>query len=120
GDRQIHRPPYWWLRTLILDGRTNAYRLIHGASDGAPLYLDVWDCHLLAQTEKPLSETDLELLRNATEHVDCRGIYHKLLNRQVARASQQESAPQLMFGLAAPPTFEVKENGVTYEISFEQ
>jgi 23S rRNA (cytosine1962-C5)-methyltransferase len=125
---EMNRPPYWWLRHTMLGDRTNvtenestnAYRLIHGASDDASIYLDVWGWHLLAQSEKPLSEKDLELLRSATEFVDCRGMYHKLLNRQVARTSQQESAPQLLFGLTAPPSFQVKENGVAYEISFAQ
>ena len=53
-------------------------------------------CDLLAQSEKPLPEEDLVLLRSATKLVDCRAMYHKLLNRQVARASAQESTPQLL------------------------
>jgi 23S rRNA (cytosine1962-C5)-methyltransferase len=114
------RPAYWWLRHQMIDESTTAYRLLHGRSDGAPLYLDVWGWHLLAQSEGTLSEEEVQLLRTTTEFVDCRGMYHKTLNRQVGRASQQESAPQFVFGLTAPPTFKVKENGVLYEISFEQ
>jgi 23S rRNA (cytosine1962-C5)-methyltransferase len=120
GDRELYRPTCWWLRYLTLDESTNAYRLIHGASDGEAIYLDVWGSHLLAQSEERLLQDDLEPLRRATKLVDCRAMYQKLLNRQVARASQQESAPQLVFGLTAPPTFTVQENGVAYEISFEQ
>jgi 23S rRNA (cytosine1962-C5)-methyltransferase len=113
------RPAWWDLRRSIIDESTNAVRWIHRGSDGAPLYLEAWQSQLLAQGELPPSESTLQFLRDAASFVDCRGAYYKVLNPQVARASQQDAAPQLLFGSAAPPVFNVRENGVEYQISFE-
>jgi 23S rRNA (cytosine1962-C5)-methyltransferase len=49
-----------------------------------------------------------------------RGVYHKVLNRHVAKTSQDEAAPRLILGEEAPTTFAVQENGAKFEISFEQ
>ncbi len=107
------------LRRLMIDGQsTNVFRSLHGASDNASLYLERWGDYLLAMTESALAERDVLFLKEVAG--DHRGVYHKLLNRQVARSSPQESAPQLILGSPAPAAFTVAENGVQYEISFQQ
>ncbi len=114
------RPPWKELRRSMIGEGTNAFRWMHGGSDGAPVYLDAWGGQLLAQGERAPVDSTINFLRDAAGIVDCRGAYYKVLNPQVARVSQQEAAPQLLFGIAAPAAFEIQENSVKYEISFEQ
>jgi len=49
-----------------------------------------------------------------------RGVYHKILTRQVRRAAPAEASPQLVLGEAAPERFTVRENGVQFELSFAE
>jgi 23S rRNA (cytosine1962-C5)-methyltransferase len=113
--------PFWWeCRRSMIDESTNAFRWMHRGSDQAPVYLEAWQWQLLAQGESGPSESIIQFLRHASRFVDCRGAYYKVLNPDVARASQSEAAPHLLFGLAAPRGFNVQENGVRFEISFEQ
>jgi 23S rRNA (cytosine1962-C5)-methyltransferase len=113
-------PPFALRRLMIDQKNTTAFRLIHSSFDHAPVYVERWGAHLLGQGEAAPSESTIQVMRDAATLVDCHGAYYKLLNPQVARASQQEAAPHLLFGVAAPSAFNVQENGVKYEISFEQ
>jgi 23S rRNA (cytosine1962-C5)-methyltransferase len=49
-----------------------------------------------------------------------RGVYHKVLTRQVRRAARAEASPQLVVGEAAPERFKVQENGLQFELSFTE
>src|SRR5476649_424899 len=49
-----------------------------------------------------------------------RGAYHRILSRQVRRSTTTEVSPQLVFGEAASERFEILENGVRYEMSFNE
>src|SRR5436305_3148961 len=49
-----------------------------------------------------------------------RGADHESLMRQVRQTSAGEACPKLVLGEAAPGPFTVKENGVSYELSFEE
>src|SRR5436305_14571664 len=49
-----------------------------------------------------------------------RGADHESLMRQVRQTSAGEACPKLVLGEAAPGRFTVKENGVSYELSFEE
>src|SRR5207249_11515310 len=90
----------------------NAYRLIHGASDGWPgWYVDRLGDFLLSQSEHELAKDQLAYLRR----VECRGAYHKLISRQA-----REDSPSHVFGEAAPEFFSIRENGVQFELSFQQ
>lgn len=97
---------------LITVEETNGYRLLHGASDGWPgWYVDRLGDFLLSQSEAALHPEQIELLRS----YGCRGAYHKTLTRQ-----SREDSPAHLFGETAPETFNVRENGLQFELSFSQ
>jgi 23S rRNA (cytosine1962-C5)-methyltransferase len=107
------------LRTALMDPEmTNAFRVTQGASDGeSRWYVDRLGEFLLSQSEGELSEARREYLKSLP---GVRGIYHKILNRQVRRASQVESSPQCVWGEPAPERFAVRENGIEFELSFNE
>ena len=110
------------LRTAIIEPElTNAFRLIHGASDGWPgWFVEKLGDYLLSQAELPLNAGQSEeFLRLAKIH-SARGVYHKILSRQVRRANPADASPQLVSGEAAPERFEIRENGLHYEMSFNE
>jgi 23S rRNA (cytosine1962-C5)-methyltransferase len=98
--------------SMIAHEETNAYRLLHGASDGWPgWYVDRFGDFLLSQSEGALTAEQVEVLRS----YDCRGAYHKLLSRH-----ERDANPTHVFGEAAPESFTIRENGIVFEISFNQ
>ena len=100
---------------------TNAFREIHGASDGWPgWFVEKLGDFLLSQSESPLSAKQNEELSWLAKNFSARGAYHKILSRQVRRSTTTEASPQLVFGEAAPERFEILENGVHYEMSFNE
>jgi 23S rRNA (cytosine1962-C5)-methyltransferase len=110
------------LRTAIIEpDTTNAFRMIHGASDGWPgWFVEKLGDFLLSQSESPLSAKQNEELTGLAKIFSTRGAYHKILSRQVRRSTTSEASPQLVFGEAAPERFEILENGVRYEMSFKE
>jgi 23S rRNA (cytosine1962-C5)-methyltransferase len=110
------------LRSQLIDLElTNAYRLIHGASDGWPgWYVDRLGDYLLSQGAQPLSAPQREELERLAGTLLARGAYHKLLTRQVRRASAAEAAPQLVLGEAAPERFIIRENGAPFALSLAE
>ena len=117
-----------WLHLAMLDARlTNAYRLIHGAADGWPGWqVDRLGDYVLSQSERPLTPAQtsfLERLLSTPSSLPSplpRGVYHKLLRRQVGRSNPQENSPQLVLGEAAPDPFFIRENGLLFSLSFNQ
>ena len=115
------------LRKAVIDpSETNAFRLIHGGADGFPgWHIDRLGEFLLSQSAKPLAAPQLDHLRSLldairnTQHA-ARGVYHKLLDLQVRKASPAEAAPQLVLGEEASKCFEIRENGVRFELSFSE
>lgn len=107
------------LRTALIEPKeTNAFRMIHGASDGWPgWYVDRFDEFLLSQSETKLIE---EQRRHLDGIPGKRGIYHKILSRRVRGASTADASPQLLSGEAAPERFVVRENSVQFELSFNE
>ena len=110
------------LRSALIDPQaTNAFRVIHGASDGWPgWYVDRLGDFLLSQAERPLRAEQLNELSRLQKHFSAHGAYHKTLSRQVRRASAAELSPQLVLGQAAPERFEIRENGVRFELGFNE
>ncbi len=110
------------LRQALIDPEeTNACRLIHGASDGRPgWYVDRLGAFLLSQGESPLAVAERKELEHLAEALSTQGAYHKILTRHVGRTARFEASPQLVLGQAAPERFTVRENGVEYEVSFEE
>jgi 23S rRNA (cytosine1962-C5)-methyltransferase len=110
------------LRAAVVDPQqTNAFRVLHGASDHWPnLFVDKLGDFLLAQSETDLTAQERALLEVLAREQGIRGAYHKFLNRNVRRAVREQSSPQLVFGEAAPERFAIRENGLTFELSFSE
>src|ERR1043166_3481346 len=116
------RSPDAALRDALIEPRlTDAFRIIHGASDGWPnLYVEKLGEFLLAQSDAPLTHDRCDLLTQLARKHSARGVYHKLLNRNVQRIRSVEASPQLALGEGAPEHFTVRENGLTFEFSFRE
>lgn len=120
ADFQVE--PALRLRSLLIDpAETDAFRLLHGASDGAAgCYLDRFGPTLLAETTE--AEVTVEQRRRLEDALRLLGVdscFHKLLDAQVRRSKVGEASPRRLSGTGTS-TFPVRENGVRYEISFEQ
>jgi 23S rRNA (cytosine1962-C5)-methyltransferase len=100
---------------------TDAFRVIHGASDGWPgWYVERLGKFLLSQSEQPLRAEQREELARLAKIFSACGAYHKILSRQVRRTTAAEASPQPVLGEAAPERFEICENGVRYELGFNE
>ncbi len=110
------------LRTAVIEAKaTNAFRVIHGASDGWPgWFVEKLGDFLLSQSEAPLSAKQKEELSWLTKKHATRGAYHKILSRQIRQSSVTNASPQLVFGEAAPERFGILENGIRFEMSFNE
>jgi len=110
------------LRTAIIEpDSTNAFRVIHGAGDGWPgWFVEKLGDFLLSQSESALSAKQNDELVWLAKKFSSRGAYHKILSRQVRRSTMTEVSPQLVLGEPAPERFEILENGVRYEMSFNE
>ena len=104
------------LRSALIDAATtNAYRIIHGASDEWPgWYLDRLGDVLLSQSAGEVSTAMKERLAAVP---DARAVYHKILNRQVRRTTPDEVSPQLVSGESLNTPFTIMENGLRFEMS---
>ena len=107
------------MRDAIIDpDATNAFRLIHGASDGWPgWYVERLGDYVLSQSEPTLSPEQRTQLTICTA---APGTYHKTLSRHVRRTRAVEASPQLVHGPIAPERFLIRENGVQFELSFTE
>jgi 23S rRNA (cytosine1962-C5)-methyltransferase len=106
-------------RAFIEPDATDAYRLLHGASDGQPGgYLDRLGAHLLWQWKTELAGVNREELARWAETLGCRSVYHRPLRRAGSDAASGEVAPERLLGEAAPEQFVIRENGVRFELSF--
>jgi 23S rRNA (cytosine1962-C5)-methyltransferase len=108
------------LREALIDtDETNAYRLIHGASDGWPgWYVERLGDFLLSHSERALTPPQREELARLAKALAARGAYHRILTRQAPRATRAEASPQLELGATAPERFTIRENGLQFELSF--
>jgi 23S rRNA (cytosine1962-C5)-methyltransferase len=107
------------LRTALVDAaQTTAFRLIHGASDGWPRwYVDRLGDFVLSQSEGELKEAQRVHLEKMP---GVKGVYHKVLDRQIRRSRPYEVSPSLVLGEAAPERLVVRENGMQFELSFNE
>ena len=110
------------LRTALIDPQsTNAFRVIHGASDGWPgWYVDRLGDFLLSQAEQSLQSEQREELHRLAKRFSAHGAFHKILSHQVRRTTTSEASPQLTLGNATPERFVILENGVHFELSFNE
>ncbi len=110
------------LRTALIDPEaTTSYRLINGAADGWPgWYVERLGEYLLSQSATELEPVEQEELKRLAEKHTERGAYHKILNRQVRRASRKEASSERILGEAGPQRFAIRENGVVFELGMEE
>ncbi len=122
------------LRASVIDPtQTDAYRLIHGASDGWPgWYVERFGEFVLSQSEQPLNGQHRSLLgqlcgetgkpMSATPNGSSalRGVYRKTLTRQLRQTTAASASPQFVVGQMAPERFPIIENGVRFELSFNE
>jgi 23S rRNA (cytosine1962-C5)-methyltransferase len=117
----VERPGHALRHALMDPEQTNAYREVHGASDGWPgWYVDRLGHYLLSQSEHDLQAAELEELARLVESFSARGAYHRILTRHARRSVPAEVSPQLVLGAAAPERFTVRENGLCFELSFAE
>jgi 23S rRNA (cytosine1962-C5)-methyltransferase len=114
--------PRLTLRAALIDPQaTNAFRVIHGASDRrSGWHVDRLGDFLLSLAEQPLRAEQLDELSQLAKWFSARGVYHKILSRQVRRTTTAGASPQLVLGEAAPERFEIRENGVRFELGFNE
>jgi 23S rRNA (cytosine1962-C5)-methyltransferase len=115
-DTRLH------LRSSVIETEcTDAYRLIHGASDGHPgFYVDKLGSYLLSQSDRPLNSGQRIEIDRLLKSTGARGAYHKILSKQVRTASPVSSSPKHVAGALAPDTFKIRENGIQFELSFRE
>lgn len=112
--------PRFQLRDAVLDpAETNAWRVAHGAADGNHnFYIDRLGEFLLAQSEAELTPVQLDFLKECQNRFGSRGIYHKILRRQIQKTAPQAVSPQCVLGEPAPEEFSIRENGVQFALRF--
>jgi 23S rRNA (cytosine1962-C5)-methyltransferase len=120
--REVGPRPFLALREALIEAElSNAFRIIHGASDGWPgWYVERLGDFLLSQSAQALSQEQREELGRLAKVSSARGAYHKILTRRVRRTAQAEGSPQWVLGDAAPERFTVRENGLQFELSFRE
>jgi 23S rRNA (cytosine1962-C5)-methyltransferase len=107
-------------RAIISPEATNAYRVIHGASDHWPgWYVDRLGDFLLAQAEDPLSPAQRKKLEDLLQELSLRGAYHKKILRR-AGAGKGEVSPQPVLGAKVAVEFPIRENGLKFALSFQE
>jgi 23S rRNA (cytosine1962-C5)-methyltransferase len=125
------RPPGDGLRAAIIDqAETTAFRAIHGAADGAPgEYGERLGGWILVEGEGsgPSARSRLPAVSPAEtgQGAESRaepvvGVYFKQLRRQIRQTTPPDVSPRLLTGQAAPARFEVRENGLRFELSFTE
>ncbi|HVK59539.1 MAG TPA: pseudouridine synthase, partial [Candidatus Kapabacteria bacterium] len=125
-EPEFYQNPAEAFRAALFDPQeTNAFRLIHGEGDNSTdLYVEKWGDHLLVQSGNEDWPRQFKTDDSLSAVLPCRksskSIYFKLLNKTVGKTTTEDSQPKLVWGSRAPENFSILENGVRYEISFEQ
>lgn len=110
------------LRDAVIDAeQTNAYRLIHGASDKWPgWYVDRLGDFLLSQSDHPLETAQRTQLERWLDETETKGAYHKRLTRHIRQTKVDDASAERLLGQQAPGSFAVRENGLQFELSFRE
>ncbi len=110
-------------KAFIQPNETNAFRLIHGASDSLGenlegLYVEKLGDFLVSQSAESLSPARKDWLAQLMAETGGQGAYQKILLRHIRKTSTDDASPQWLLGTTAPQPFVIRENGVAYEMSF--
>jgi 23S rRNA (cytosine1962-C5)-methyltransferase len=76
--------------------------------------------HLLVQSPRAISEAAQKELSILAQEMSAAGIYQKRLYGTIPGALRTELSPKLLAGTAAPEYFNILENGVTFQLSFNE
>lgn len=122
APKNFAEDPRLAMRLAFIDPQeTNAYRLIHGASDGWPgWHVDRLGDYLLSQSSLAIKPEERETLDRLRGELVLRGAYHKILNRRVRQLASTDVSPQWIAGEVAPDEFLIRENGVQFALSFAE
>jgi 23S rRNA (cytosine1962-C5)-methyltransferase len=108
-------------QALISPELTNAYRLVHGASDGwAGWHVDRLNGFLLSESEAAPDAVPQTRLAAILRAHSLRGAYHKRLLRQIRQSSPEAVSPTPIMGETVHGEFAVLENGVRFLLSFQE
>ncbi len=103
---------------MLDPAETNAHRCVHGAGSGRPgLVVERLGEWILMQSEAEPGRDDVMEWMGRPGVL---GVYHKRWRRDVRGVSPGEGSPVLVGGVAAPERFEIRENGVRYEVSLSE
>jgi len=112
--------PRQQLRAALIDPvEIDSFRIVNGASDGWPgWYVDKLGGFVLSQSDQPLN---VQQKTEATQLIrgSARAVYHKTLRREPGR-SIEETSPELVIGKPSPARFHILENGIQFELSFNE
>ncbi|HEY1173083.1 MAG TPA: class I SAM-dependent methyltransferase [Verrucomicrobiae bacterium] len=110
------------LREAVVDkALTDSFRVVHGAADGRPgWYVEKLGDYLISQSSGDLSGEQRARLEELVKMFASKAAYHKVLNRHVRQSSVETAGPQLVFGEAVNEEFGIRENGVRYQMSFQE
>jgi len=110
------------LRNAIIEPElTDAFRLIHGASDGWPgWFVDKLGDFLLSQSENNLAAAQLDELKRLANIFSAKGVYQKILRRDVRKTNLEQAAPLHSSGGLVSEIFSICENGLQFELSFNE
>jgi len=97
---------------------TDAYRLVHGAADGRPgWYVDRLGPYRVCQSDQPVAGEPWPWLAAS---VGAAAVYHKLHRRRLEGLGPAEAAPRPWWCRPAPSRFIIRENGLRFDLSFQE
>jgi len=112
------------LRRLLVNPReTDSMRMIHGAADGwEGFYVDRFGDRLLAQTASPLTTPQHQWLEQQIKETNSgvSAIHHKTLTRLPGQNEPAQASPQWILGNPGEDHFVIRENGINYQIRFDE
>jgi len=119
---RFEAPPRSQLRSAMIEQEfTDAFRVVHGASDGWPgWYVDQLNGFYLSQSSVGLDANQRHELQRLLAENPGHGVYHKRLTRQVRGAAFEQVSATLELGKAADKSFLVRENGLKFNLTFEE
>lgn len=100
---------------------TDSFRLIHGAADGHPgHFVELLGDWLLWECDEPGEQSVPGFVRKLVDRHNISGVYAKHRSRHVRGHAVEDTSPRLIWGKPAPDRFAIRENGVSFELSFAE